>query len=64
MTDALKTLFDLTGKTALVTGGSRGLGMQMCEALGEFGARIIITARKQHELDLGAKCRTWARTFV
>ena len=51
MTDALKTLFDLTGKTALVTGGSRGLGMQMCEALGEFGARIIITARKQHELD-------------
>ncbi|MFC3712555.1 SDR family oxidoreductase [Sphingoaurantiacus capsulatus] len=51
MTDTLRTLFDLTGKTALVTGGSRGLGMQMCEALGEFGARIIITARKQHELD-------------
>ncbi|MDO9488176.1 MAG: SDR family NAD(P)-dependent oxidoreductase, partial [Sphingomonadaceae bacterium] len=48
---ALKTLFDLSGKTALVTGGSRGLGMQMSEALGEFGARIIITARKQHELD-------------
>jgi gluconate 5-dehydrogenase len=50
-TPALKTLFDLSGKTALVTGGSRGLGMQMSEALGEFGARIIITARKQHELD-------------
>lgn len=50
-TAALKNLFDLSGKTALVTGGSRGLGMQMCEALGEFGARIVITARKQHELD-------------
>lgn len=50
-TAALKTLFDLSGRTALVTGGSRGLGMQMCEALGEFGARIVITARKQHELD-------------
>jgi gluconate 5-dehydrogenase len=50
-TAALKTLFDLRGKTALVTGGSRGLGMQMCEALGEFGARVVITARKQNELD-------------
>ncbi|MGA0940626.1 MAG: gluconate 5-dehydrogenase, partial [Burkholderiaceae bacterium] len=37
----VKTLFDLTGKTALVTGGSRGLGLQMAEALGEAGARIL-----------------------
>jgi gluconate 5-dehydrogenase len=47
----LKELFDLTGKVALVTGGSRGLGLQMCEALGELGAKIAITARKQAELD-------------
>ncbi|MGA1068581.1 MAG: SDR family NAD(P)-dependent oxidoreductase, partial [Burkholderiaceae bacterium] len=46
----IKTLLDLTGKTALVTGGSRGLGLQMAEALGEAGARILVTARKKDEL--------------
>ena len=51
MSTPLKTLFDLSGKTALVTGGSRGLGLTMAEALGEFGAKIVLTARKQHELD-------------
>jgi NAD(P)-dependent dehydrogenase (short-subunit alcohol dehydrogenase family) len=44
-------LFSLAGKTALVTGGSRGLGLQMAEALGEQGARIVLSARKQTELD-------------
>ncbi|KQQ97449.1 SDR family oxidoreductase [Massilia sp. Leaf139] len=44
-------LFSLQGKTALVTGGSRGLGLQMAEALGEQGARVVISARKQEELD-------------
>jgi NAD(P)-dependent dehydrogenase (short-subunit alcohol dehydrogenase family) len=44
-------LFSLEGKTALVTGGSRGLGLQMAQALGEQGARIVISARKQGELD-------------
>lgn len=44
-------LFDLTGKTALVTGGSRGLGLQIAEALGEQGAKVVISARKQSELD-------------
>ena len=44
-------LFSLAGKTALVTGGSRGLGLQMAEALGEQGARIVLSARKQVELD-------------
>lgn len=43
-------LFDLTGQVALVTGGSRGLGLQMAEALGELGAKIAITARKAGEL--------------
>lgn len=48
---AVTDLFDLAGKTALVTGGSRGLGLQMAEALGEMGARVAITARKANELD-------------
>ena len=46
----VKTLFDLTGKTALITGGSRGLGLQMAQALGELGAKIVISARKEDEL--------------
>jgi NAD(P)-dependent dehydrogenase (short-subunit alcohol dehydrogenase family) len=48
---SVKQLFDLTGRVALVTGGSRGLGLQIGEALGEMGARLVITARKKDELD-------------
>jgi len=48
---SVKQLFDLGGKTALITGGSRGLGLQMAEALGEMGVRVAITARKPLELD-------------
>ena len=47
----VKKLFDLSGKTALITGGSRGLGLQMAEALGEMGAKVTITARKGGELE-------------
>lgn len=47
----VRQLFDLIGRVAVVTGGSRGLGLQMAEALGEMGARIAITARKKDELE-------------
>jgi gluconate 5-dehydrogenase len=46
----VKQLFQLDGKVALITGGSRGLGLQMAEALGEMGCRLAITARKADEL--------------
>ncbi len=47
-------LFDLTGKTALITGGSRGLGLQMAHALGEAGARIMLSSRKADDLEQAA----------
>ena len=48
---SMQQLFDLKGKTAVITGGSRGLGLQIAEALGEQGASLVITSRKQDELD-------------
>ena len=52
MSTSVKTLFDLTGKTALITGGSRGLGLQIAEALGEAGAKVMLTSRKAPELEV------------
>ena len=48
---SVKALFELEGKVALITGGSRGLGLQMAQALGEMGCKIAISARKADELD-------------
>ena len=52
---SLKRLFDLGGKTALITGGSRGLGLQIAEALGEMGARLVLSARKPDELQAASR---------
>lgn len=46
----VRSLFDLSGKVAVITGGSRGLGLQMARALGGMGAKVAITARKADEL--------------
>lgn len=51
MTGTLSGLFDLTGRVAIVTGGSRGLGLQIARALGEYGASLALVARKQADLD-------------
>ncbi|KDP83642.1 gluconate 5-dehydrogenase [Cupriavidus sp. SK-3] len=48
---SIKKALDLTGKTALITGGSSGLGLQIAEALGEQGAKILITGRKADALE-------------
>lgn len=54
MTRTIAQLFDLSGRTALVTGGSRGLGLQLAQALGEAGAKVMLTARKADELEEAA----------
>lgn len=58
----LAQMFSLKDRVALVTGGSRGLGLQMAEALGEAGCRVAISARKADELDQ-ARARLKARGF-
>ena len=50
---SVKDLFDLTGHVALVTGGSRGLGLEMAIGLGEAGAAVMITARREPWLTAG-----------
>ena len=47
--------FDLSGKVALVTGGSKGLGKAMARGLAEAGADIVISSRHQEELDFALK---------
>lgn len=54
MSHHIKDLFNLEGKLALVTGGSRGLGLQIAESLGQAGARIVLTSRKAADLEEAA----------
>ena len=54
MSTPITQLFDLTGQVALVTGGSRGLGLQMAESLGEAGAKVMLTSRKAADLEEAA----------
>ena len=54
MSRSIQQLFDLRGKTALITGGSRGLGLQLARALGEAGATLMLSSRKEHDLEQAA----------
>jgi NAD(P)-dependent dehydrogenase (short-subunit alcohol dehydrogenase family) len=51
----VKQLFDLTGRVAIVSGGSMGLGLQMTEGLAEMGANLAICARKKEHCQEAAK---------
>lgn len=58
----LDPLFDFTGKVALVTGGSRGLGYQMVKAFAERGADVIIASRKLENCEkVAEECRALGR---
>lgn len=50
MTRHVKELFDLSGRVAIVTGGSRGLGKEMAEGLAEAGASLMLCARREEWL--------------
>ncbi len=50
----MKNLFDVSGKAAVVTGGSRGIGAMIARGFVENGVRTYITARKQEELEATA----------
>ena len=50
----VKSLFDLTGRVAVVTGGSIGLGRQMAEGLAEMGADLVLCARKKERCEQAA----------
>lgn len=50
-----KQLFDLTGRVAIVTGGSAGLGRQMAQGLAEMGANVVLCARKKERCDQTAE---------
>lgn len=51
----VKQLFDLTGRTAIITGGSMGLGRQMAEGLAEMGAGVVLCARKKERCQQAAE---------
>lgn len=50
----VKQLFDLSNRTALITGGSAGLGRQMAEGLAEMGASVALCARKKERCEQAA----------
>jgi NAD(P)-dependent dehydrogenase (short-subunit alcohol dehydrogenase family) len=51
----MSDLFGVSGKTALVTGGSRGIGLMIARALVEAGARVIVSSRKSEDVQAAAR---------
>ena len=51
MTKKYTKLFDLSGKVAIVTGASRGIGASIAEALAEFGANVVVSSRSKEAVD-------------
>ena len=53
MPSYIEELFSLTGRVALITGGSSGIGYAIAEALGRSGAAVVLVARREQELAAG-----------
>jgi NAD(P)-dependent dehydrogenase (short-subunit alcohol dehydrogenase family) len=51
----MSDLFDVSGKTALVTGGSRGIGLMIARGLVQAGARVIVSSRKADDVNAAAQ---------
>lgn len=51
MTNRIRPLFNLDGKVALITGASKGIGEAMARGLVEFGAKVVVSSRKQEAVD-------------
>ena len=63
------SLFDLTGKVALLTGASKGMGLAMAEGLAEHGAKVVVSSRKLDQCEaacetINAKCGDGAATPI
>ena len=50
----MRNLFDISGKVAIVTGGSKGIGLQMALDLAEAGAEVVIASRHLNEAEAAA----------
>jgi len=55
MDDSIKQRFDLTGKVAVVTGASKGIGEAIARALGEFGATVVVSSRRLEAVEAVAE---------
>jgi len=62
MSQTIQQLHDLTGKTALITGGTRGLGLQMAEGLAEAGANVVLASA--HPDNAPEECRDLLKRFA
>jgi NAD(P)-dependent dehydrogenase (short-subunit alcohol dehydrogenase family) len=60
MSNQYRRLFDLTGKVAIVTGASKGIGAAIAHGLAEFGARVVVSSRKQPAVEAVAQAITAA----
>ena len=47
----MKNVFDLTGKVAVITGASKGIGEAIARIFAAYGAKVVISSRKQAHLD-------------